>query len=218
MPTITAVIPAYNEEDIIEETILALQSLKEIDKILVVNDGSTDATEEAARRRGVQVINLTPNQGKGAALNAAIPYITTDLVVFIDADLGPTAVQANRLIEPVARGEADLCIATFPPPRKKGGAGIVKKIAGWAIYRAGKIKVKAPLSGQRVMTKEVLGSVVPFHQGYGVELGMTLRALAQGYKILEIPTTMSHKETGRDLQGFLHRGRQLVDVLKVICE
>jgi glycosyltransferase involved in cell wall biosynthesis len=68
MPTITAVIPAYNEEDIIEETILALQSLKEIDKILVVNDGSTDATEEAARRRGVQVINLTPQPRKGSCI------------------------------------------------------------------------------------------------------------------------------------------------------
>jgi hypothetical protein len=49
-----------------------------------------------------------------------------------------------------------------------------------------------------------------------VELGMTLRALQKDFKLVEVPTTMTHSETGRDLKGFLHRGRQFIDVIKVI--
>ncbi|HOV43176.1 MAG TPA: glycosyltransferase family 2 protein, partial [Syntrophothermus lipocalidus] len=54
--------------------------------------------------------------------------------------------------------------------------------------------------------------------GFGVELGMSLRALARGYRLLEVDTTMTHAETGRDVKGFVHRGRQFWDVLKVILK
>ena len=74
----------------------------------------------------------------------------------------------------------------------------------------------SPLSGQRAMNKEVLQAVTPFKEAYGVELGMTIKALQKGYKVIEVPTTMTHNETGRDIKGFLHRGRQFIDVLKVI--
>jgi hypothetical protein len=79
-------------------------------------------------------------------------------------------------------------------------------------------KVNAPLSGQRAMTREVLQRVTPFHEAYGVELGMSIRALLQGFKILEVATIMRHNETGRNLKGFLHRGKQLLDVLRVITK
>ncbi|HBQ85947.1 MAG TPA: glycosyl transferase, partial [Syntrophomonas sp.] len=71
-------------------------------------------------------------------------------------------------------------------------------------------------SGQRAMTREVLEAVTPFREGYGVELGMTIKALQKGFRIMEVPTTMTHNETGRDLKGFLHRGKQFVDVVRVI--
>jgi hypothetical protein len=126
------------------------------------------------------------------------------------------AGEAEKIIRPVVEGAADLCIASFPPPRKKGGFGIVKGTAAWAIRKVGKIQVTAPLSGQRAMTREVLKKVTPFNEGYGVELGMSIRALLHGFRLMEVPTTMTHKETGRDLEGFLHRGKQFIDVVRVI--
>lgn len=218
MAGVTVVIPAFNEEERITQTIRAVKQISDVGCILVVNDGSTDNTSALARKEAVQVLDLYPNRGKGGAMNAAAEHIATEVVAFIDADLGEAAGEAAKIIAPVLAGEADLCIASFPPPRKKGGFGLVKGTAAWAIRKAGKLEASAPLSGQRAMTREVLQGVTPFREGYGVELGMTLRALKRGYRIMEVPTHMTHKETGRDWQGFKHRGRQFIDVVRVIFQ
>ncbi|MEN6459832.1 MAG: glycosyltransferase family 2 protein [Syntrophomonas sp.] len=216
MPTVTVVIPAYNETDRIVDTIQAVKKIDGIAEIIVINDGSTDDTSEKAQGEGVTVIDLNPNRGKGGAMNAVVPYIKTDVVAFLDGDLGAAAGEAGKIIRPVVEGITDLCIASFPPPRKKGGFGIVKGTAAWAIRKVGKIEVTAPLSGQRAMTLKVLKTVTPFHEGYGVELGMSINALLHGFRLMEVPTTMTHKETGRDLRGFIHRGQQFIDVVRVI--
>ncbi len=216
MKSITVVIPAFNEEKTIEATIQAVQKLDRIDKILVVDDGSNDKTSELAEKTGAQVLKLNPNRGKGGAMNAASKFIETDIVAFIDADLGECAEQVGLILQPIINGEADMAIAAFPPAQKKGGFGLVKNTARRAIKKAGQVEVISPLSGQRAMTREVLQAVTPFREAYGVELGMTLRALQKHFKLVEVPTTMTHSESGRDLKGFLHRGRQFIDVIKVI--
>jgi len=214
--SVSVVIPAYNEESRISDTLCALKTIDGINKIIVVNDGSTDKTADKAREEGAMVLDLYPNRGKGGAMNAVLPFIDTDVVAFLDADLGKTAAEAWKIIKPVVEGQADLCIASFPPATRKGGFGIVKGTAAWVIHRIGKIRVQSPLSGQRAMNRDVLGKITPFYDGYGVELGMTIKALLQGFNVMEVPTNMAHNETGRDLKGFLHRGRQFLDVLKVV--
>ncbi len=216
MKSVMTVIPAFNEEGTIGLTIAAVQTVGGISKILVVDDGSSDATAERAREAGAQVLVLENNCGKGGAMNRAVELIDTDVVVFLDADLGVTASQASLIIKPVLEGEADLCIAAFRPAKKKGGFGLVKGTARRAIKKIADIEVRSPLSGQRAMNREVLMAVTPFHEAYGVELGMTLNALAHGFRVKEVITDMRHNETGRDLQGFIHRGQQFLDIIRVI--
>lgn len=218
MPDVTVVVPAYNEEQRIAGTIKAIRTINSVNRIIVVNDGSRDNTSAIARSAGAEVIDLNPNRGKGGAMNAVIPYLDSEIIVFLDADLGPSAAEAGKIIEPVLAGRCDLAIAAFPAPQKKGGFGLVKGTAARALRKAGLPDSIAPLSGQRAMTKAVLQAVMPFHEAYGVELGMTIRALGQGMRVMEIPTTMSHNETGRDLKGFLHRGRQFWNVQQVLRE
>jgi len=214
--TVTVLLPAYNEETRIIDTLRAVKGLSLVDEIIVVNDGSNDRTSERVREMGVTLIDLPTNMGKGGAMNAALPYINSDIVVFLDADLGSSAKEAIKIIEVVRDGLCDLAIAAFPPPTRKGGFGLVKGTAAWAIRRAGKMEVTAPLSGQRAMTRRALEMLSPFDEDYGVELGMTIKALALGLRVMEVPTTMSHKETGRDIKGFLHRGKQFLDVIRVL--
>lgn len=202
MKTIAVVIPAYNEEERITATLQALQHLEVEVQIIVVNDGSSDRTSELAREQGVQVLDLKGNRGKGGAMNEVVPLLNTDIVVFIDGDLGSSAAEAYKIIDPVLNGRCDLCIASFPPPTKKGGFGLVKGIAARAIRKIGDIEVTAPLSGQRAMTRQVLQAVIPFEEAYGVELGMSIKALKKGFRLMEVPTMMSHNETGRNLRGF----------------
>ncbi|MGI6513881.1 MAG: glycosyltransferase family 2 protein [Syntrophomonadaceae bacterium] len=212
---VAAIVPAYNEENRIASTLKAIQEIPEINVIRVVNDGSTDRTAEIARESGVEVVNLTANVGKGEAINRGVRGVEADVFIFLDADLGDTAREAARILRPVLNGEADLCVARFPPPKKKGGIGMVKRLAAWGIAREGMI-AREPLSGQRAMTSQVLQDILPFHSGFGIEVGMTIRALRRGYRIIEVPVQMSHAETGRNLKGFIHRGRQFLDVARVI--
>lgn len=212
---VAAIVPAYNEEHRLASTLRAIREIPEIDIIRVVNDGSTDRTLEVARGSGVEVVNLEANVGKGQAINIGVREVMADVFIFLDADLGDTAREGARILMPVLSGEADLCIGKFPPPQKKGGFGMVKRLASWGIAREGMVS-EEPLSGQRAMTYQVLQDILPFHSGFGIEIGMTIRALRRGYRVMEVPVSMSHAETGRNLQGFFHRGRQFVDVARVI--
>jgi len=210
-----AIVPAYNEELRLAATVEAIKDIPEIDLIRVINDGSTDRTLKVAQGLGVEVVNLSWNVGKGEAINIGVQGLSVDFVLFLDADLGETAREGRKILVPVLNGEADLCIGKFPPPQKKGGFGLVKRLASWGVAREGMVSAE-PLSGQRAMTRSVLQDILPFHSGFGIEVGMTIRALRKGYRVLEVPVNMSHAETGRDLKGFLHRGHQFLDVARVI--
>ena len=125
-----------------------------------------------------------------------------------------TAAQAHALLAPVLAGDADMSIATFPRPTGKAGFGLVKGLARWGIARmGGGFEATAPLSGQRALTRGCFEAVRPFASGYGVEVALTVRALRAGLRVTEVPTTMAHAATGRDVSGFVHRGRQFVHVL-----
>ncbi|MDK2824558.1 MAG: hypothetical protein PWQ67_1530 [Clostridia bacterium] len=213
---VTTLIPAFNEAESITKTIFSLKKIKEINQIIVIDDGSSDNTGELAENTGVQVISLAINKGKGNALNIGAKFIKEDIVALVDADLKNTAIEITKLIEPVINGKSDMAIAVFPPASTKGGFGLVKKAASLGLKILTKKDFKAPLSGQRVMTRQVFENLLPLASGFGVEVGMTVDAIAKGYKIIEVDTNMAHAETGRNWVGFLHRGTQLKDVFMTL--
>lgn len=205
---LSVLIPAYNEEDRIADTIGAVRALPEVSQVLVVDDGSSDQTVQRATAGGAEVLRLGANLGKGEAMNRGVRLLSEHFVALLDGDLGRSASQLSLLAAPVLHGDADLAIACFPPMEKAGGFGLVKGLACRGIHLLTGLKVTAPLSGQRVMRREVLDVVVPFAGGYGVEVAMTIRAARAGFRIVEVPTEMTHSVTGRDIAGFRHRGQQ----------
>lgn len=214
--TVGVIIPAYNEAEHIYETVQAVFSIPEVGDVLVVDDGSSDGTGSIARRAGARVLALPFNLGKGGALNEGIGKITAAVVVLLDADLGLTAREAGCLLTPVLKGEADMTIACFPRPVRKAGFGLVKRLAKEGIRYYTGLTVQSPLSGQRALTRDVLQSVLPFASGFGAEVSLTIKAARKGFRILEVPVKMTHQETGRDLPGFLHRGKQFWHVARVL--
>lgn len=217
MPRIGVLIPAYNEADRIDRTIAAVSAMPDIDELVVIDDGSTDETASVAESAGASVIRLEENSGKGAALNAGVAEVQADVYLMIDADLGESASETVRLLEPVLAGHADMSIAIMKAPEgHKGGFGFVMGLSRWAIRRFGGMVVTAPLSGQRAFRRELIKRIGGFEEGFGVETAMTIDALRQGYKIVEVPLPLTHRATGRNWAGFRHRGRQFVDILKVV--
>jgi len=218
---VAVLIPAHNEANRIGATVCAALAIPNVRRVVVIDDGSDDSTGQIAGDAGAEVVTLPANRGKGAALEAGASRVAdADVVLLLDADLGDTASQGELLLSLVLSGAADMAVATFPPVEGKAGFGLVKTVARWGIRRLGgrSFEPRAPLSGQRAMTGTCLAAVRPFSSGYGAEVGITIRALRTDCRVVEVDTTMSHSATGRDLSGFLHRGRQFVDVVLTIAQ
>lgn len=217
---IAVLIPAFDEAGCIEETVRSALAIPGVTRVVVVDDGSRDGTDQLAEKAGAKVVRLVGTMGKGAALEAGAMRIeNADVILLLDADLKASASQGALLLAPVLAGTADMTIAGFPRPEGKAGFGLVKSLARWGIRRlGGDFDASAPLSGQRALTRSCLASVRPFSAGYGVEVGLSIRALRSHFRLLEVPTTMTHSATGRDMKGFIHRGRQFVHVSLALIE
>lgn len=213
---IVAVIPAYNEENDIKETIEDLEKVKLIDDVVVVDDGSTDTTAAIVEDMGVDLIRLYKNKGKGFAIKEAVKIIDYDYLVLVDGDLGKTSSEIEKLIYPVLDGNVDISIAKFPKPLKKGGFGFVKRLAKRGVYIHTGKKIDTTLSGQRVYKKEVIQKIKYIPDRFGVEIAMIVGALRGGCSIKEVEVDMRHRETGRSFKDFIHRGKQFFDILKTI--
>jgi len=212
---IAVLIPAFNESGTIARTVSVALEIPGVTRLVVVDDGSEDGTDLLAEQAGAKVVRMAGNAGKGGALEAGIKRIeNADIIVLLDGDLGSTASEAALLIERVASGQADMAIATFPNTGTKAGFGLVKGLARWGIRKLGGpgFVPEAPLSGQRAIRGTCLEQIRPFAAGYGVEVALTVRAMRAGCRLVEVPTQMAHAATGRDVSGFVHRGRQFVHV------
>jgi glycosyltransferase involved in cell wall biosynthesis len=212
-----AVVPTYNEEELIGETVDALVAMEGVERVVVIDDCSADSSGRIAREHGATLVVNGTNLGKGGSLNRVLGTLEFEALVLIDGDLGDYAREAAKLLEPVLSGEADLAIAAFPPPAKKGGFGLVKGLAHKGIERMTGLNMRSPISGQRAMTRAAFDAVWPFRKGFGVEVAMTIDASRAGMRVVEVPTDMGHRETGRDLAGFIHRGRQFADILGALA-
>lgn len=218
--SVLALIAAYNEETRIGITINAIKHIPAINHILVVDDGSTDETASVAKNAGAEVLLMERNAGKGGALQAAMPYIREseyNLVLFIDADIGDCSGEAEKLLSPVLSGDADMAIADFPKAKTKGGLGLAKGLGRWGIRHFTGMVMSEPLSGQRAIKTEFLKDI-KFESGYGLEVGVSIDMIKKGCRVKEVPVEMTHRETGRDLAGILHRGRQFADIFTVITK
>lgn len=210
------IIPAFNEEDRIGNTVKALKGISCITNILVVDDGSTDQTADRAAREGAEVLRLFRNYGKGYALKRGIENQSGDILLFLDADLEDSAKEAFKLIKPLIESSADVTIARFPDNRDKGGFGLVRSLAAIGVRLLTGTCIKSVLSGQRGFLRRNMNIDYLNYPRFGVEFGMTVDLLKSGAVIQEVDVKMQHRRTKRDVRGFAHRGRQFMDIMLVL--
>lgn len=217
---VAVVIPAKDEARRVAATVRASRAIPHVDLVLVVDDGSMDGTQHVARQAGAVVVRHPHNRGKASAMETGAAVVAMRdaddqpprLLLFLDADLEETAVNAAPLVLPVLAGTADLAIARFPPQPGAGGRGLVVGLARRSIAAATGWTPTQPLSGTRCLTREAFEAATPLARGWGVETGMTIDLLRQGFVAVEIPCDLRHRATGRDLRGQLHRAAQYRDV------
>jgi hypothetical protein len=228
---LAVIIPAKNEADRIAATVTAASKIAGVDIVVVVDDGSTDATAALASAVGAHVVRHARNRGKAAAMEtgaeavaliesgAAGPVVSGTgprHLLFLDGDLADSAAEAGPLAEPIRAGTADMTIAAFTDRVRKGGFGIVTTTAGAGIERATGWRPAQPLNGQRCLTRAAFTAALPLASGWGTETGMTIDLLRKGLRVTEVGGPLSHRATGKDWRSQVHRLHQLVDVGKAL--
>lgn len=109
------VVPAYNEEKTIGKVLDELLAIFPRERIIVVNDGSEDRTEEIAKSKGVRVLTHLINRGLGGALGTGIEYAIkkgAKIIVTFDADGQHLVEDALKVMKPVVEGKAELAIGS----------------------------------------------------------------------------------------------------------
>ena len=205
--SVTAIIPAYNEEKYIGEVLEPLSEIRQITQIIVVSDGSTDGTVWVAGGFGAEVIELPENIGKGGAMSVGFKAARGEYIVFLDADLiGLTGAHILDLIEPVLQDEADMTIGIFENGRLS--TDMAQHIAPF-------------LSGQRCIKSSLLQSFKGWEDaGFGVEAALTIFAQVNNMRIRHVTwAAMSHvtKEEKLGLaRGFAYRMKMYWEIAKKV--
>lgn len=181
-------IPAYNEETTIASVIkVALES--HLGEVLVVDDGSSDATSMVAKQAGANVLKLEKNLGKGGAVFEGANFLQTVVIILLDADL--THLKASHLQDlanPVLEGRAEMTRGIFTEGR-------------WQTTAAQHITPQ--LNGQRAMLREKLLSVSGLRESrYGIEIAITEQAKKEKWRMIEVAMPGVSQVMKEEKRGF----------------
>ncbi len=197
-PFIVACIPAYNEEKNIGK--ILDQAFRHVEHVVVCDDGSTDRTNEIARRKGATVVRNPHNMGKGRALQSCFRLadkMSPDVIVMMDADGQHDPEDIPRLVAPIIEGEADLVIgsrfsegsSTDAPLYRRVGLSIVN-----AFNQTANEGIKDSQSGFRAFNEDALRLFTGMSEnGFGIETEQLSVARKFGLRVIEVPTTIRYK-------------------------
>ena len=201
---LTILLAARNEEERIGATVAALRREFPEAEVIVVDGRSEDRTAAEAEAAGAVVLRVE-RLGKGEALSAGERAAPPGPLLLCDADL-------RGSLRPLAASEADLAVAAFSR-RVGGGFGIAKRVGRALVRLHTGVSPREPLSGQRLVGVRARSACFPLAPGFGCEVRMTIDALRAGLALEEVELDLEHRPTRRDLAGFAHRGRQLLDAV-----
>ena len=230
LPPFTAVIPCFNEEarigDTLRVTLDYLASNAPDSELIVVNDGSTDATATIARERletakiKTRLLENFPNRGKGAAVRSGLLAAQKPIGLFFDADLSTPLGETPKLIEPIANGEVDIAfgsraldrslIGVHQPWRREQGGRVFNLL----VRVATGLPFWDTQCGFKAFQLDVCRPILEAAHvnGFAFDVELLFLANRAGLRVREIPVRWNHAE-GSKVSFFRDSLRMLREVI-----
>lgn len=215
---ISIIIPAYNVEKSIGQTLAGLREWRARAEIIVISDGSTDRTAEVAEGAGYRVIRHRLNKGYGAALKTGIRAARGDMIVMMDADGEHSAAQISSLVDNF--GDNDMVVGA----RGKGShLPLLRRPGKWILSRVANYLAQTEIpdlnSGLRAFRKEVAQlflHILP--NGFSFTTTITLAFLKEGYNIAYVPITTTPRYGSKSTVNPLRDGiNTLMLIIRIIA-
>ena len=189
-----AAIPCFNEENFIGDIVTRAKIYA--DKVIVIDDGSTDNTSEVAKAAGAEVIRHERRRGAGAATKSGFEAAKTnnaDILVTLDGDGQHDPDEIPQVLAPILRGEADLVIGSRflqpnlnqVPKYRKFGIDIIT----WLYNLGSKKKVSDSQSCFRAHSRRLLEATNITENGFGFSVEVLIKARNKGFVITEVPVS-----------------------------
>ena len=220
-PQVVAVIPAYNEERFIGSVVL--KARQHVDRVIVVDDGSTDATGAIAAAAGAIVLRHEPNQGKGAALNTGFHHardLGARAVVLLDGDGQHRPEDIPRLVQPVLDGQADMVIGSrylgleseIPAYRRLG-----QRVVTTMTNTCSGVRCTDSWSGYRAFSRRALQCIFFGENGWGVDPEFQFQAREHHLEVVEVPIVAIYEEQAKR-NPFAHGFKTVNAILRMVSQ
>lgn len=204
------VIPAYNEEATIKKIINEVRPL--VDKVVVIDDGSTDNTYNLAAAEDIVLLRHIINRGQGAALRTGTEHSLAEgaeIIVHFDADDQFLSRDIEKIIQPIMSGEAQVIFGSrFLDGSHKSGMPWLKKYLIMPLARSVNrlffgINLTDPQSGFRAMSASVAGTIGWKQDGMAHCSEIMLEVKRHNFKVKEIPICVIYHNFGQNFTGGL---------------
>ncbi len=199
------IIPAYNEQENIEKTVKKIEKSNQEIEYIVINDGSTDNTEEILKEKNINHIKLVNNLGIGGAVQTGYKYAfenNFDIAIQFDGDGQHDVNYISKVCEPLINGQADMCIGTryLDKNESKFQSTFMRRLGSNIISIVIKIftgkKITDPTSGFRAVNRVVIEEFAKNYPTEYPEPESTVSLLVNNYRVAEVPVSMNERDGG----------------------
>ena len=189
---VAVVIPAYNEQDAITAVVKGVPASL-VDEVIVVDNGSTDATAARAEEAGARVVKEA-RRGYGAACHAGLKAaLEAEVIVFLDGDNSDDPAELPLLLTPIETGQADLVIGSrlsgsIKPAAMPFQARLGNWLIAWLMRSAYTVKI-TDIGSFKAIRKDLLVSLGMEQTTFGWPVEMLVKAARRAARIVEVPVS-----------------------------
>lgn len=229
MHKICVILPAYNEAQTIVDCILAFNAALPMGEIIIVNNNSSDNTEEKANNalldNGINGLVINEfRQGKGNAVRRAFLDVDADIYVLADADMTYPASRINDLVQPILDNQADMVVGDrltgghYKVENKRNFHQFGNNLVRLLINKLFGANLKDIMTGYRAFSRDFVKNYPILVEGFELETDVSLHALDKRFRILEIPIEYIDRPVGSEskLNTFKDGVKVIFTILRIL--